>query len=262
MVGNCAHCHNPRGFPSIRQPALEGRPRLPARPGPERGNLPVPARDDEPDPQARAQSGRPDPVHHAVALRHARATTRLAKFFCPDQPSGACARTNDGAAVGPRPLAQPHLPQRRHAVRLLRRLRALPAHAAQHLGLRLPRRAAHGRLDGQHSGADEGPDEVPERPSGRRRRVTRRTPTRPAALPGGPSGRQRLRRPRSARRPCGSQQYHTIGYRYGSARAPTRPTSSIRSSSPRPISNQPVHVRRRAGFYSPTNPNLLIMPPI
>src|SRR5262249_27638752 len=22
MVGNCAHCHNPRGFPSIRQPAV------------------------------------------------------------------------------------------------------------------------------------------------------------------------------------------------------------------------------------------------
>ena len=23
MVGNCAHCHNPRGFPSIKQPSLE-----------------------------------------------------------------------------------------------------------------------------------------------------------------------------------------------------------------------------------------------
>ena len=53
-----------------------------------------------------------------------------------------------------RPLAKPHLSKRRHAVRLRRRSGDLSAHADEHARLRLPGRADHGRLDGQHPGRE------------------------------------------------------------------------------------------------------------
>ena len=61
-----------------------------------------------------------------------------------------CGDRTTGPTFRPGALAQPDLPQRRHAVPVLRRLRPLPAHADEHRRLRLPRAADHGRLDGGH----------------------------------------------------------------------------------------------------------------
>ena len=68
MVGNCAHCHNPRGFPSTKQPALKDLAQLPAWHRSEGRGLSVSSHDHEPGPIARRASEHPDAVHHARRL--------------------------------------------------------------------------------------------------------------------------------------------------------------------------------------------------
>ena len=67
MLGNCAHCHNPRGFPSIKSPEL--KPILDLLPSATGGIFQFPLERVQPAAQARLRPGRPDPLHHAVAAR-------------------------------------------------------------------------------------------------------------------------------------------------------------------------------------------------
>ena len=69
MIGNCAHCHNPRGYPSVTQAGAADR-RSTSCPAPSDGGIfELALGAHEPDPRARRQRRHPDPVHHAVAAR-------------------------------------------------------------------------------------------------------------------------------------------------------------------------------------------------
>ena len=71
MLGNCAHCHNPRGLPSVTKPELATALELPAR-RQGRRRVRVPARAHEPGPPARRERRRSHPLHHPVVARLSR----------------------------------------------------------------------------------------------------------------------------------------------------------------------------------------------
>ena len=182
MLGNCAHCHNPRGFPSISKPELATLNFLPddqdggifefsfERMSPVRArgakaDIPIPyitpslrdypvanARGTRPPRhRSRASSAatrRRDHLHAEVRIPDRRVRLRRSLSGDTAAISELLRRQDDGIHVRCGALAEPHLPQRRHAGRLFRRLRPVPAHADEHGRLRLPRPAHHGRLDG------------------------------------------------------------------------------------------------------------------
>ena len=68
MLGNCAHCHNPRGFPSITKPELANMLNFLPN-GDDGGIFEFPFERLQPDPLARCCQQRSHPVHHTVAPR-------------------------------------------------------------------------------------------------------------------------------------------------------------------------------------------------
>ncbi len=87
MLGNCSHCHNPRGFPSTKQPALQRRARLSAR-APAGGIFQFPLDLTSPTRKRGINRDVPIAVHHAVALRLAVGCRDRSKYFCPANVAG------------------------------------------------------------------------------------------------------------------------------------------------------------------------------
>ena len=171
MLGNCSHCHNPRGFPSVKKPEL--REALNFLPGDGRRHLPVPARPDQPAAPARRRPGRADPLHHAVAARlpgRQRATAN----WTPKWSTARCGHEADRLPKADRGdgLLRPRATGRLRYIEapwrsLIYRNVDTPfiyaddfvifPHMPRALGrVRLPGPAHHGRLDGQHPGAAQG----------------------------------------------------------------------------------------------------------
>jgi mono/diheme cytochrome c family protein len=89
MVGNCAHCHNPRGFPSIRQPEIADV--LIFLPGADEneGIFQFPIETMSPL-RKRGLLQDVDVPYVTPSLYDYPDGTGSLKFFCPDQPSGSC----------------------------------------------------------------------------------------------------------------------------------------------------------------------------
>ena len=158
MVGNCAHCHNPRGFPSVSKPELATV--LNFLPDATDGGIfEFPLEQYSPIRVARRQRRHPDARtsrRRCATIRSRRATAEPNRQREPDPRRAADRRDRPGRrssiradatprtrAPTPTPIrasarllrrpderahlrrrrpGAPHLPQRRHALRLLRRL--------------------------------------------------------------------------------------------------------------------------------------------
>ena len=177
MLGNCAHCHNPRGFPSITKPELADKLNFlpngkdggifefpferysPIRRAGANGQVPIPyitpSLRDYPvataDGQTRIDTGdepRPGQRHlHAEVLSRATGRTCADTSFEPEFRS-YCGDRTSGPPIVAAPWRSLIYRNVDTPTAVLRRLRSLPAHADEHGGLRLPRPADHGRLDG------------------------------------------------------------------------------------------------------------------
>ena len=150
MLGNCAHCHNPRGYPIRAEPRPQGRPRLRPRSRSDRRHLSVPARTLQPAHRSRIDRLDADPVHHPVARRSPEIRSDLRRSGRGCIHAGKWRRRSQPLLGRVCPLAEPHLSKRRQRVRIHRRPRALPAHADEHAGLRPALEADPERLDGEH----------------------------------------------------------------------------------------------------------------
>lgn len=94
MVGNCAHCHNARGFPSVRQPALKDVLVFLPGAGPNQGIFQFKL--DTVSPIRKRGLLQTDPIPYITpSLYDFPSDDAIPKFFCPDQPNGSC----EGAGV-------------------------------------------------------------------------------------------------------------------------------------------------------------------
>ncbi len=89
MVGNCAHCHNPRGFPSIRQPEIANVLVFLPGPGDNEGIFQFPLETTSPL-RKRGLLQNLDLPYVTPSLFDLPDGSASLKFFCPDQPSGSC----------------------------------------------------------------------------------------------------------------------------------------------------------------------------
>ncbi|MES1207639.1 MAG: hypothetical protein ABUS79_17010, partial [Pseudomonadota bacterium] len=94
MVGNCAHCHNPRGFPSIRQPAVANVLNFLPGPGDNQGIFQFPLTASSPI-RYRGLNQNVKMAYVTPSLYDIASAAGLPKFFCPKQPDGACAGNTD-----------------------------------------------------------------------------------------------------------------------------------------------------------------------
>jgi mono/diheme cytochrome c family protein len=93
MVGNCAHCHNPRGYPSVRQPAVGAVLDFLPGPGSNQGIFQFPLETYSP---IRHHGLNQDvPIAYITPSLYDISTDEVTfKAFCPDQDQGACLGTN------------------------------------------------------------------------------------------------------------------------------------------------------------------------
>ncbi len=261
MVGNCAHCHNPRGFPSIKQPELADVLIFLPGPGPNQGIFQFPLDAMSPIRKRGLQQDVPIP-YITPSLYDLSSDTATSEVLLPEPaPSGSC----DGPNASPQWVLAPWRS-------LIYRNVDTPFDYFDdfapfpHMPLNTPGydcRVAQLMGDWMVS--------IPARikdpthfqnalPVGGSFPVHRqhRSPT----VRGGSPGRQRLRRDGRRRLPCGCSSTTTSAFATGSARAPTRRTSSIPSSQAEVDTNVPVQTRHVSDFKSPTDPNLIIMPPL
>lgn len=96
MVGNCAHCHNPRGFPSVKQPALKDVLVFLPGPGPRDGIFQFPLEQMSPIRKRGLLQDHQIP-YITPSLYDLPADGAVGKYFCPDQPGGSCTGTNEVA---------------------------------------------------------------------------------------------------------------------------------------------------------------------
>ncbi len=89
MIGNCAHCHNPRGFPSIKQPALKDVLVFLPGPGPNEGIFQFPLETMSPIRKRGLLQNVPMP-YITPSLYDMPDEGASSKYFCPDQPGGSC----------------------------------------------------------------------------------------------------------------------------------------------------------------------------
>jgi mono/diheme cytochrome c family protein len=93
MVGNCAHCHNPRGFPSVKQPELKDVLVFLPGAGPNQGIFQFPLETVSPIRKRGSLQDVPIPYITPSVYDMSR-DTAVPKYFCPDQPSGSCGAPN------------------------------------------------------------------------------------------------------------------------------------------------------------------------
>jgi mono/diheme cytochrome c family protein len=90
MVGNCAHCHNPRGFPSIRQPELKDILIFLPGPGDKQGIFQFPLESLSPIRRRGLNQDHRIP-YITPSLYDLPSDDAVPKYFCPDQTvSGSC----------------------------------------------------------------------------------------------------------------------------------------------------------------------------
>jgi mono/diheme cytochrome c family protein len=89
MVGNCAHCHNPRGFPSIKQPELKDVLRFLPGAGSNDGIFQFPLDRFSPVRKRGLLQNVPIP-YITPSLYDIPSDSVTSKYFCPDEPQGAC----------------------------------------------------------------------------------------------------------------------------------------------------------------------------
>ena len=93
MVGNCAHCHNPRGFPSIKQPELKDVLVFLPGAGSNQGIFQFPL--DRVSPvRKRGLLQNIDIPYITPSLYDVSTDSATSKYFCPDEPQGACGSSN------------------------------------------------------------------------------------------------------------------------------------------------------------------------
>jgi mono/diheme cytochrome c family protein len=96
MVGNCAHCHNPRGFPSTKQPALKDVLVFLPGTGPNDGVFQFPLTTMSPVRSRGALQNIPIP-YITPSLYDILDEGSISKYFCPDQQGGSCPQDLTGA---------------------------------------------------------------------------------------------------------------------------------------------------------------------
>jgi mono/diheme cytochrome c family protein len=89
MVGNCAHCHNPRGYPSVKQPALRDVLIFLPGPGEHEGIFQMPLELMSPTRKRGITQDTPIP-YITPSLYDVPRATATDKFFCPTNPFGIC----------------------------------------------------------------------------------------------------------------------------------------------------------------------------
>jgi mono/diheme cytochrome c family protein len=89
MVGNCAHCHNPRGLPSVKQPDLKDVLIFLPGSGPNEGIFQFPLDTMSPI-RKRGLYQDIDLAYITPSLYDLPRDETIAKSFCPDQPNGGC----------------------------------------------------------------------------------------------------------------------------------------------------------------------------
>jgi mono/diheme cytochrome c family protein len=94
MVGNCAHCHNPRGFPSIRQPEIANMLIFLPGAGDNEGIFQFPLETMSPLRQRGLLQNVKIPYVTPSLYDYPDGTASL-KYFCPDQSSGSCEGANE-----------------------------------------------------------------------------------------------------------------------------------------------------------------------
>jgi mono/diheme cytochrome c family protein len=98
MVGNCAHCHNPRGFPSVRQPLLKDVLVFLPGSGPNEGIFQFPL--DRMSPiRKRGLFQDVSIAYITPSLYDVARDETTPKYFCPDSPTGSCVLTDADTAV-------------------------------------------------------------------------------------------------------------------------------------------------------------------
>src|SRR5450631_3815996 len=102
MVGNCAHCHNPRGFPSVKQPELADVLIFLPGPGPNEGVFQFPLEAMSPIRKRGLLQDTPIP-YITPSLYDMSRDTATSKYFCANAPSGGC----DGANAAPQWVLAP-----------------------------------------------------------------------------------------------------------------------------------------------------------
>ncbi len=92
MVGNCAHCHNPRGYPSIRQPAVGAVLDFLPGPGANQGIFQFPL--ETVSPIRHHGSNQDVPIAYVTpSIYDISSPDVILKAFCPDQDQGTCLGT-------------------------------------------------------------------------------------------------------------------------------------------------------------------------
>jgi mono/diheme cytochrome c family protein len=89
MVGNCAHCHNPRGLPSVKQPALKDVLVFLPGPGPNQGIFQFPLETMSPIRKRGLNQDVPIP-YITPSLYDMPSDSAIGKFFCPDAADPTC----------------------------------------------------------------------------------------------------------------------------------------------------------------------------
>ena len=126
MLGNCSHCHNPRGLPSVKEPAARRRAQFPPAAGHRQGIFQFPLDRMSPVRFTRGR-GQDTPIPYITPSLYDLPSDAPPKSFCPTEDNSDHVATSEHAGTGPSSvdlgaLAEPHLSQCRHALRLLRRL--------------------------------------------------------------------------------------------------------------------------------------------
>ena len=96
MVGNCAHCHNPRGFPSTKQPALKDVLIFLPGAASNEGIFQFPLETMSPI-RKRGLLQNVQMPYVTPSLYDMPSDGSISKFFCPDQPGGSCPENLSGA---------------------------------------------------------------------------------------------------------------------------------------------------------------------
>ncbi len=89
MVGNCAHCHNPRGFPSVRQPAVSNVLIFLPGSGPNEGIFQFPLETMSPIRNRGVNQDVPIP-YITPSLYDIPSDNAIAKYFCQDTTDPSC----------------------------------------------------------------------------------------------------------------------------------------------------------------------------
>jgi hypothetical protein len=94
MVGNCAHCHNPRGFPSVKQAALKDVLNFLPGTGPRDGVFQLPLQLTSPIRKRGLLQDQEIP-YITPSLYDVPSDGAIGKYFCPDQDGGSCTGTKE-----------------------------------------------------------------------------------------------------------------------------------------------------------------------